>query len=1064
MGSKSRESDNQFIMHDYHKSKPFSSFLPGIAGEFGIPIWAFYVNRGQGVSSFGIQDKNNPIMEFFPANSAYQYVSTYGFRTFIKLLDQENLVVEPFNQTPDTNKRIMGIEKDRFFIQENLDDEGISIRVTYATTVNSPFGGLIRKVEIHNNNDETINIEIVDGMPALLPYGIENTAYKEMSNLMRSWMEVTHTESKIPFYKLRSSTKDEALVKVSNKGYFYMSNTINDENTHVIYDANVIFDYRSDLQKPIGFMNHAFEELIAEKQVYANKVPAAFQVAKATIPSNDIYTINSVIGYCDAYERIEAFSHKLVLKEFVNDQLRDTKDVINQICSPVEMETGNKLFDQYMSQSYLDNIMRGGSPLVFKGKKNNHIYHLYSRKHGDQERDYNFFSLEPSCFSQGNGNFRDVNQNRRNDLLFTPEVKDFNIWQFYSLIQTDGNNPLSVQGTRFTLSVKDRLIVMDELIKNNLVSSSTLIASIEKEIERSFTPGSVVSLLMEEIDDKGLLNKILESILYHAKQEIAVQFGEGFWSDHFTYNQDLIDNYLYIYPDKMEALLCLRNDYGFYNAPYFVLPRNQKYCLTEGNKVRQYNAIKKKHDYSDEWVTDINGKKVETNLLNKILTVCLTKFMNLDAFGMGIEMEGDKPGWNDALNGLPGLLGSGMSETIELKRVVTFLLTSLSQLQEKYSEIGLLEDSYNLTNEIHKALLVYSRTRDSITFDENNIVEHWHTMNNIKEAYREHTRNKFSSDVQAMNTDELIGILSLMDKELEVGIRKAIEFGQGKLPSYFAYEVVEYKLLNQRTEQNLQVVEAVKFKARALPMFLEAPARYIKSLDKKEAIKVYRQIRDSEIFDAQLKMYKTSESLNDETLEIGRIRAFTPGWLERESVFAHMTYKYLLGMLKAGLYNEFFEDMKTNLVPFLDPEVYGRPTTENSSFIASSVNPDSSVVGQGFVARLSGSTAEVLSMWQYMMIGRLGFALKDGKLEFRLAPILTGEMFNEDNEVKFKLFNSIKITYSNPKRSNTFGPDAVQIKEIYVDDLKYHKTYFEEAMAKAIRNKSVKDIKVIFDK
>jgi len=44
-------------------------------------------------------------------------------------------------------------------------------------------------------------------------------------------------------------------------------------------------------------------------------------------------------------------------------------------------------------------------------------FNVYSRKHGDLERDYNFFMLSPTFLSQGNGNYRDVNQNRRNDVL-----------------------------------------------------------------------------------------------------------------------------------------------------------------------------------------------------------------------------------------------------------------------------------------------------------------------------------------------------------------------------------------------------------------------------------------------------------------------------------------------------------------------------------------------------------------------------------------------------------------------------------------------------------------------
>ena len=45
-------------MKNYAKKSTFASFLPGIAGIKGIPIWCHYVNRGQAVTSFGSRDKN----------------------------------------------------------------------------------------------------------------------------------------------------------------------------------------------------------------------------------------------------------------------------------------------------------------------------------------------------------------------------------------------------------------------------------------------------------------------------------------------------------------------------------------------------------------------------------------------------------------------------------------------------------------------------------------------------------------------------------------------------------------------------------------------------------------------------------------------------------------------------------------------------------------------------------------------------------------------------------------------------------------------------------------------
>ena len=88
---------NRFVIEDFDEAPPFASFLPGIAGPLGIPLWAFYVNRGQAIASFGVGSKDMPIMEFQPANKAYQTVPYTGFRTFIKVCDAADGFYEPFS-------------------------------------------------------------------------------------------------------------------------------------------------------------------------------------------------------------------------------------------------------------------------------------------------------------------------------------------------------------------------------------------------------------------------------------------------------------------------------------------------------------------------------------------------------------------------------------------------------------------------------------------------------------------------------------------------------------------------------------------------------------------------------------------------------------------------------------------------------------------------------------------------------------------------------------------------------------------------------------------------------
>jgi hypothetical protein len=212
-----------------------------------------------------------------------------------------------------------------------------------------------------------------------------------------------------------------------------------------------------------------------------------------------------------------------------------------------------------------------------------------------------------------------------------------------------------------------------------------------------------------------------------------------------------------------------------------------------------------------------------------------------------------------------------------------------------------------------------------------------------------------------------------------------------------------------------------------LPLFLEGPVHALKvQPDVTGARRLYASIKDSDLFDRKLNMYKVNAPLGDQTHEIGRARAFTPGWLENESIWLHMEYKYLLEVLRAGLYDEFFADFKQALIPFQDPAIYGRSPLENSSFIVSSAHPDQSLHGTGFVARLSGSTAEFLNIWSMMMAGEQPFFMQDGELYLAFKPALPGWLFDENGIVSFTFLGGCQVVYNNPGKLDTFANGGLE--------------------------------------
>ena len=119
----------------------------------------------------------------------------------------------------------------------------------------------------------------------------------------------------------------------------------------------------------------------------------------------------------------------------MEEKLQEARALVECFTKDVWTQSADPLFDQYIQQCYLDNFLRGGYPFIFGQGADKKVIHLFSRKHGDPERDYNFFSIAGEYYSQGNGNYRDVCQNRRNDVFFRPETGDFNVRQFYNLVQ-----------------------------------------------------------------------------------------------------------------------------------------------------------------------------------------------------------------------------------------------------------------------------------------------------------------------------------------------------------------------------------------------------------------------------------------------------------------------------------------------------------------------------------------------------------------------------------------------------------------------------------------------------
>ena len=992
----------RYIIKDYSQKPPFSSFLPGISGIYGIPLWCFYTNRGQAVASFGVENKNHSIMEFHPAHQAYQLVGNMGFRTFVKL---ENEVYEPFRQDSVRSRMYVGMNE--LELEEINEEKGLKTNVLYYTLPDERVAGLVRSVTVQNISGRQMSLQVLDGMPGIIPYGIGLREMKEMAQTMKAWMQVEDVEKRTPYYRVRYSTGDSPVVSRVEKGNFMLSFSGSGELLPIIADPDLVFEYDTSFERPLGFIRHSIGELLQKKQITQNLVPSGFSCLTEIIPAGEAMAWNSVTGQAADKKLLADYGTKTLDRDYFQDKYNRAAEKTRELGSFIDTKTADPFFDAYCRQTYVDNVLRGGFPIK-TGKDS--VFYVYSRKHGDMERDYNDFSMLPEYYSQGSGNFRDVNQNRRSDVLFTPYVRDYNIKLFFSLLQLDGYNPLVVKQTVYEADQKEA--ILDHVEEGGRSLTETF-------LEKEFTPGSLFAFLEKNsISLDCGREEFLSTVAGHSRQKFHADFGEGYWTDHWTYLLDLIEAYLSVYPEMEEHLLFSDKCYTYYESRAAVKPRRERYVQTERG-IRQYDALyenRKKKTLKEAVCTDYGkGSVYVTNLMTKLAVLAANKAASLDMSGLGIEMEAGKPGWYDALNGLPGLLGSSMAETFELYRLLKFMENALKRYEKA---VTVPAELYDFIKGMDKTFTCYMERGKSKLWV-------WNECNEFKEHYRKLTAVGIRGNEITMSAGEFKKILGKWISYVEDGIKSA-RGTDGKIPTYYTHLFDSYEMEDDHIiPQNLRVVP--------LPLFLEGVVRYMKlPVSKEEKVSLYKKVRQTGLYDSKLKMYKVNESLEKASFEIGRAKAFSPGWLENESIWLHMEYKYLLELLKSKLYDEFFRDFRNACIPFLDEETYGRSLLENSSFLVSSVNGDEKLHGRGFVARLSGSTAEFLQMWQIMMFGEKPFRMAGGKLCCFFEPVIPAYLIPENKTVEARFLGKTKVVYHFFQKQDIV-PDACRVERIELD-------------------------------
>lgn len=514
------------------------------------------MNKGQGITAFGIQNKDGAIAKFNTAEKAYQQTAFTGFRTFVKGSrdgGSHSFLHMPFfpNSLTASKKkpvRNMMIGMSEMEIEEVSKEYGLKTNVVYFTVPDEDFASLVRRTTFTNlETSTTLSLEVLDGLGKIQPFGISNSNLDAIGRTMEAWMNVYNAKSDgvitEPFFHISQGTGDTAEIQIIKDGHFSVAFVEEGDGVSVasdglyaplpfIVDPSVVFGTDTSLTNPSGFFERGVgvDEMILSPQGTTSRTPCSFAAAKIVIAPGASVTITSIYGHAVNIETfLSTYSPKMRSEGYVAAKRKAAAELVKSITDKVVTSTGSSIFDAYIKQNFLDNTLRGGLPLALGSPSEAKIYHTFSRIHGDLERDYNNFQFEASFYSQGPGNFRDVSQNRRMDVMLSPVVGDFNVRMFLSLVQADGYNPLTVATTNFKVNSAD----VEALIQELGILDPTDAASLQKILLKSFRIGSLFSdMKAAGVTILTSREEFMKKVVTVAKQVFAGQFSQnGFWAD-----------------------------------------------------------------------------------------------------------------------------------------------------------------------------------------------------------------------------------------------------------------------------------------------------------------------------------------------------------------------------------------------------------------------------------------------------------------------------------------------------------------------------------------------------
>jgi hypothetical protein len=661
------DGEQWYCISNYQQMAPFLMSIVSASD-----LWLFISSSG-GLTA-GRRSPDTALFPYYTDDKIHDAAATTGSRTTL-FVEKEGVTYrwEPFSAADDEHYTIQNnIYKNQAgskvcFETINRDLE-LCFRVCWSSC--KQFG-VVRSASISNLGENSLSIELLDGIVNILPAGVDRKLQNELSALLDGYKKNERiSESTLALYTLSSLLTDKAEPAESLKATVVWSAglkaeamLLSERQMGAFRRGGEILNEEEALGQRGAYLLHSEIILkgdgtklwhIAADLNYDHSQAAELLTLLKTEPAIDDLLAESIercsqalelkIGKADGFQASEdlitVFRHSSVtLFNIMRGGLFENGSEFSKVNFISHLRQANAVLAKELADELKHLPESCHLPKLFhlRGGQNSDLTRLvyeflplsFSRRHGDPSRPWNDFAIESK--DAGNeeayhyqGNWRDIFQNWEALALSYPEYVEHFIVKFLNASTADGYNPYRLTENGFD---------------------------------------------------------------WEAPEPDAPWSNIGYWGDHqIVYLSRLLKLSLHFHPGKLSHLineqLFVYADIPYRIAPYEALVKDPHQTIAFDEE-KDARLRKQMAELGSDGALLRNGKGglQKASLAEKLLLPLLVKLSNFIPEA-GIWMNTQRPEWNDANNALVGY-GVSVVTTAHLRPYMLLLLEMLDSLQNE---------------------------------------------------------------------------------------------------------------------------------------------------------------------------------------------------------------------------------------------------------------------------------------------------------------------------------------------------------------------------------------------